>query len=315
VASRLSLAALVNMQGYQMDFSELVPGLTLAMPDLNFVPPNTAVAAANGTTDPLYVPLGLFGGDNHTNPGDVITESPSPIQNDVTLVNQSAALTHQHLLLDTGAQNTVISTHEAQSLGFDLNNPETTLTVQGVGGTVDVPGYTLHHQLATLRPDFLIISPPKIGSTWLAENLRCHPQVFVPAIKEVRYFSSYFKALDLGWYLGHFTPGADRLKGEASPSYALLPVEGIRLIRRLMPDVRLIFLMRDPVARAWSHAKHTYRFGEANFASCSLSLEAVPDDQWQENFRHEWCLAGGDYLGQLRRWLSVFPKEQVNVGF
>jgi hypothetical protein len=176
-------------------------------------------------------------------------------------------------------------------------------------------GHVSHHQLVTWRPDFLIISPPKTGSTWLAENLRCHPQLFVPAIKEVRYFSSYFKALDLGWYLGHFAPGAGRVKGEASPSYALLPVERIRLIRRIMPELKLIFLLRDPVARAWSHAKHTYRFGEANFASCSLPLEAVPYGQWQENFSHEWCLANGDYLGQLRRWLSVFPKEQVYVGF
>jgi hypothetical protein len=137
------LAALVNMQGYQMDFSGLVPGLTLAMPDLNFVQPDTALTADTGTTDPIYLPLGLFGGDNHTDPGNAITESPSPVQNDVTLVNSPTTLAHQHFLLDTGAQISVISTAEAVSLGFDLSNPETTLTVQGVGGTEDVPGFTL----------------------------------------------------------------------------------------------------------------------------------------------------------------------------
>ena len=97
------------------------------------------------------------------------------------------------------------------------------------------------------RPDFLVISPPKTGSTWLADNLRCHPQVFVPDIKEVRYFSRYFKWLDLNWYLDRFAPAAGRLKGEASPSYAILPMEKIRLLRGLMPDLKLVFLMREPL--------------------------------------------------------------------
>jgi hypothetical protein len=176
-------------------------------------------------------------------------------------------------------------------------------------------GHVSHDALAGGRPDFLVISPPKTGSTWLADNLRHHPGVFVPTIKEVKYFSSYYKWLDLAWYLAHFAAGSGRVKGEASPSYALLPVGRIRLIRRLLPDVKLIFLMRDPVARAWSHAKHTFRYREANFAACALPFEAVSDGQWRENFRHEWTLASGDYLGQLRRWLSVFPREQFYVGF
>src|SRR3954462_533097 len=96
-------------------------------------------------------------------------------------------------------------------------------------------------RLRDCRPDFLIISPPKTGSTWLADNLRRHPQVFVPAIKEVKYFSSFFKGLGLGWYLDHFAGAAGRVKGEASPSYALLPKGRIRLVRRLMPRVKLIF--------------------------------------------------------------------------
>ena len=95
----------------------------------------------------------------------------------------------------------------------------------------------------------------------------------------------------------------------------MLPVGTIRLIRRLLPQVKLIFLMRDPLARAWSHAKHNFGYREANFASRTAAFEAVPDRQWRENFAHDWPLANGDYLGQLRRWLSVFPREQLYVGF
>ncbi|HZU38801.1 MAG TPA: sulfotransferase domain-containing protein [Gemmataceae bacterium] len=166
-----------------------------------------------------------------------------------------------------------------------------------------------------LRPDFLIISPPKTGSSWLAANLRCHPQVFVPSIKEVKYFSSFMRWLDWSWYLHQFDPAGERLKGEASPSYALLPVERIRLVRRLLPDLKLIFLMREPIARAWSHAKHNYRFREATFAGCEHSFADVAEEQWRANVNDDWSLASGDYLGQLRRWLAVFPREQLFVGF
>jgi hypothetical protein len=171
------------------------------------------------------------------------------------------------------------------------------------------------HKLSALRPDFLVVSPPKTGSTWLAANLRAHPAVFVPKIKEVKYFSCYFKWLDLNWYLDQFAAGVGRVKGEASPSYAILPAEKIRLIRRLMPDVKLVFLMRDPVSRAWSHARHNYRYREATFAAGAGPLDAVSDAQWRANFAHEWPLTGGDYLGQLRRWLSVFPRDQMFIGF
>src|SRR5262249_26280496 len=156
---------------------------------------------------------------------------------------------------------------------------------------------------------------PKTGSTWLAENLRRHPGLFVPVVKEVKYFSSLFRSVGLGWYLEQFAAGADRLRGEASPSYALLPVGRIRLIHRLLPRLRLVLLTRDPRGRAWSHAKHNHRYCEANFTGCEAPLAAVGDEQWLANFTQDWTLASGDYLGQLRRWLSVFPREQVFVGF
>jgi hypothetical protein len=168
-------------------------------------------------------------------------------------------------------------------------------------------------RLEALRPDFLIISPAKTGSSWLAANVNRHPQLFIAEGKEVKYFSSFLRWFDLDWYLDHFVPARGRSKGEASPSYALLPVERIRLIRSLMPGVRLVYLMREPVARAWSHARHNHLYGEANF----LSLPSGPatEGQWRENFTHDWPLNSGDYLGQLRRWLSVFPPEQMYVGF
>ncbi len=171
------------------------------------------------------------------------------------------------------------------------------------------------HTLLARRPNFLVVSAPKTGSTWLAANLRAHPDVFVPPAKELKYFSSLFKWLDLNWYLEQFAPGEGQVKGEASPSYAILPTARIRLLRRLIPDLKLIFLLREPIARAWSHAKHTHRYREATFAGNTSDFAAVTAADWQANFAHDWLTTSGDYLGQLQRWLSVFPREQVYVGF
>ena len=174
-----------------------------------------------------------------------------------------------------------------------------------------------HNYFHNRRPDFLVISPPKTGSTWLAENLRHHPQLFIHPIKEVKYFNSFFKWLDHGWYCTHFNDAGSQKAGEASPSYASLPVGSIRVLHKLLPDVKIVFLMRDPISRAWSHAKHNQAYREANFTTAEVESDptALTDAQWSENFYHDWPLTSGDYLGQLRRWTSVFPKKQLYVGF
>ncbi|MBX9580398.1 MAG: sulfotransferase domain-containing protein, partial [Gemmataceae bacterium] len=160
-------------------------------------------------------------------------------------------------------------------------------------------------------PRFLVVSPPKTGSTWLAANLRHHPGVFVPAVKELKYFSSLWRWAGPDWYLDQFAPAGGRLAGEASPSYALLPSDRIHLLRRLIPDLKLVVLLRDPVGRAWSHVKHTRHFREAHFADAPA--DGPPD--WRAGLAHPWVAAAGDYPGQLRRWLAVFPRDQVYIDF
>lgn len=163
------------------------------------------------------------------------------------------------------------------------------------------------------RPDFLVISPPKTGTTWLADNCRHHPSIFIPNIKEVKYFSSLHRVLDLDWYLSHFAPAENRRAGEVSPSYAALPVAMIRRVRDYFPHLKLVFLMRDPVARAWSHAKHAHQYREITFADRAPG--PATDEEWRTVLADSWSLLSGDYLGQLRRWTSIFPPEQMFIGF
>ncbi len=137
------LAAKINMQGFILDLG-FGDDLTFPLPDLHFVEPGTVPEMSADSTEPVYVPLDFFGGDNHTNPGDQITETQSPTQNDVSLVYQDAALGvgGMNFLFDTGAQLSIVSTSLALQLGIDLDHPETTIAVQGVGGAMEIPGYT-----------------------------------------------------------------------------------------------------------------------------------------------------------------------------
>ena len=137
------LAAKVDMTGETLDFSDIAPGLVLPMPDVHFVDPSTTLPSVDGSTDPVKIPLVPYGTDNYADPGDVITESNNQLIPGVSVVDASATLSGQNFLLDTGAQLSVISTADAQALGLDLAHPETTITVRGVAGSQDVPGFTL----------------------------------------------------------------------------------------------------------------------------------------------------------------------------
>jgi hypothetical protein len=168
------------------------------------------------------------------------------------------------------------------------------------------------------KPDFLIIAPARTGTTWLAENLRKHPDIYIPPEKEVRFFDIHWRSRDLSWYLDHISGNGAQVSGDASPTYALLPSSVIELIHALNSRLKLIFIMRDPIARAWSHMKHNFTNREANFASSSDTIDRFEDldiTVQLENFVHDYPLSASDYEGALSRWLSYFPRSQLHLTF
>ncbi|MFM1801165.1 MAG: hypothetical protein RJA81_517 [Planctomycetota bacterium] len=139
-------AAIVDMQGALIDFSDIFPGLVIPFPDLSFTTPGTALNFDPANTDlyePVTFPLVPFGGDNHDNPGDLITESLLWMVPGITSLHDTVTSTPGSFLFDTGAQLSVISTDMALSLGLDLENPVTSIDVQGVAGTETIAGFTL----------------------------------------------------------------------------------------------------------------------------------------------------------------------------
>jgi hypothetical protein len=81
--------------------------------------------------------------DNHLNPGNQVTETPVPYQTSVGVNEGSARVSGQTFLFDTGAQVSLISTAMAHALGLDLSHPQYMGSVEGVAGSIQVPGYTV----------------------------------------------------------------------------------------------------------------------------------------------------------------------------
>jgi hypothetical protein len=112
-------------------------------------------------------------------------------------------------------------------------------------------------------PTFILVGAEKAGTSWLSRNLARHPDVFM-APGEIHFFdvdSNFRRGID--WYAGHFSnSGACTAIGEKSPGYLNLFRAGKwqahvpKRVRATLPDVRLIFVLRDPVRRAISAARH-----------------------------------------------------------
>lgn len=153
----------------------------------------------------------------------------------------------------------------------------------------------------------MIVGAQKAGTTWLHECLQEHPAIFMPQIKEMHFFSrpedNRFSRRHLGldWYLSQF-PNDPRYHafGEATPDYMFYPYIAEELYR-LNSDLKLIFLLREPVDRAysayWMWRRHTPDL---------LPFEEVVQ-------KHPEFLDRGRYIVQIERFLQFFPREQIFV--
>jgi len=113
-------------------------------------------------------------------------------------------------------------------------------------------------------------------------------------------------------YLDYLQQGqGDRhLIGDVTPGYSLLPSETLTLMSRLTPEVRFVYLMRDPVDRLWSHVRMVCaRTDRANFADGALHMMAAILDGQRTN-EIDGILKRGDYSAILDRLTDAVPQPQ-----
>lgn len=157
-----------------------------------------------------------------------------------------------------------------------------------------------------LVPDFLVIGFRKTGSTWLHENLHAHPEIYVGDQKGVRYFDRQFHDR-IETYFEHFRDGRQRVKGDVSPGYVTLSEPRVRFIRRLMPRVKLVLLVRNPVEQEWARVVHDLRKSDRE-------LEAVPDAEILKHLERSKVLRTGGFVRLITRWQHIFSPEQLFIG-
>ena len=168
-------------------------------------------------------------------------------------------------------------------------------------------------------PDFLILGVPKGGTTavlrWLGHQpgLWCHPR------KELHFFDGRY-AYGSAWYAAQFPrflPDAAVLRGEATPNYFSHPDTPAR-VAQLMPGVRAVVLLRDPLQRAISWVQHLQRLEglEGSVASWLeqelQQLEAMSAEQLACAPRiGTGALQDSCYDLHLFRWQQVLSAEQM----
>jgi Sulfotransferase domain len=153
--------------------------------------------------------------------------------------------------------------------------------------------------------DFMGIGAQKAGTTWLYQSLKSHPEISFPAGKEVHFWDARKGQGGLESYLSQFADDSV-YNGEITPAYAILPPPVIQEVYEATPDVRLIYLIRNPKNRAWSSAR---------MALCRAEMEDDDaSDQWFiDHFNSKGSIARGDYEKCVRNWRSVFPGEQILI--
>jgi hypothetical protein len=196
--------------------------------------------------------------------------------------------------------------------------------VKAASGTAGLPRF----------PDFMILGPQRTGTTWLHAHLRHHPQIFLAEPKELYFFSSLktrdpkrFVSDELGWYLRFFRDPLWRraiktgrslweygeryrplVRGEATASYAALDPDIIAEIAALNPALKAILMIRNPIDRAWSHAKKDLARNRKR------RLEDVGEDEFRAFFGDEYQLRCARYVDQYDRWAARLGPDQVLVG-
>lgn len=176
-------------------------------------------------------------------------------------------------------------------------------------------------------PEFVIIGAQKGGTSSLFKYLEPHPELEMSFRKQVHFFDKLHHK-GINYYKSNFPLkafGKETLSGEATPYYIFHPAVPKR-IHQVLPDAKLILLVRNPVDRAFSHYNMKVQQGWEDIPTFEEAMEKEPErlqaeyDKMEQNpryyskkLRNFSYLARGRYSEQLERWLEYYPIEQIRV--
>jgi Sulfotransferase family len=186
-------------------------------------------------------------------------------------------------------------------------------------------------------PDFLCVGAHKAGTTWLYQQLDSHPDFWMPPVKELHYFDQLSRvqragrprcrderdlqflerlkslsaeaSIDLDNYARLFEPKGSLLSGDISPNYSTLNEEVIRQVARYFPNLKVIFLARDPVERVWSHLSMEVHYRQIE------PFDVSNIDEVDRNLRRRGLLLRSYPSAVVAQWKRHVHPEQFRVYF
>jgi hypothetical protein len=201
----------------------------------------------------------------------------------------------------------------------------------------DRNGEDNHHSAGAACPDFLCVGAQKGGTSWLYRQLESHPDFWMPPIKELHYFDelsripsvastrarddrdsrflesvkrlSALSHIDLQDYARLFEPKGSLLSGDITPAYSMLSDEVIERVVDRFPNLKVIFLARDPVERAWSQLSMGVRLRNIS------PFDATDADDVIRNLLNPGVLLRSHPSKIVARWKRYVRPESFRIYF
>src|SRR3954451_5318143 len=186
-------------------------------------------------------------------------------------------------------------------------------------------------------PDFLCVGAQKAGTSWLYRQLEPHPDFWMPPVKELHYLDNLNRTrrhqtpranderdacfveaindmsmqshIDLDRYGRLFSHKGPLLSGDISPAYSTLNDEIIERVASHFPNLKVVFLARDPVERAWSQLSMGVRLGTIN------GFDANDPDEVIRNLLNPGVLVRSYPSKIVARWKRYVRADLFRVYF
>lgn len=151
--------------------------------------------------------------------------------------------------------------------------------------------------------NIIIAGVMRCGTTSMREYLCMHPGIDRPRKNEFDFFTSFYDQHELSWYEAQLHKGGL----DKSPNYIADPLVPARIAKDV-PDAKVIVLLRNPVARAWSHYRWVLSVGGVRRGGF---MEVA--DYTQRKSGWYSILRRGHYYEQLSHWFEIIPREQIKI--
>ncbi len=122
-------------------------------------------------------------------------------------------------------------------------------------------------------------------------------------------FNYYMRAYNDRWYASIFEPRKGRIAGEITPAYSVLGPDMVSHVHKLIPEAKIIFMMRNPIERDWSQTVMSFDKVEKG------SVKAAAEEELLKKFSRKGSRSLTNYFQTFENWQRFYPEEQIFVGF